>query len=830
MDRQAELMATIAELERRPAPVIETLDERRVTALLGAETARVLDAAREAAAGIKATAEEQAAQVLGAAEAVAEELRARADGVLGQRTAEAEAEASRIRGEAQAEAERVLTDGRAEAERLRCEARAEAERLEAEARAAADRLGSEATEEAERLRSDAASEAARVRAESTSEAERVRAEATSEAERLSSEAKAEADRLTSEAHALQHQAAEDSTELLDRSREDGRRMVAEARAVRERILTDMARRRNQARQQLEKLRAGRERLIDAVEAVRKVVEETSGELSTSLVEARLAGERAARQVDVDTIPPMNELDAEVELAKDAGLVDRDAIARAVSAEPIDVRPTGGDALAASAPTDMLKQVDGGAETVLDELEHLGVDEFDEDPTAGAAGSTAEPIETPGSPRPSEATTATGSTDTDTGAAPQRKAGFSVKVEDLFRSWKEGDEPAAEESPVGVRPATSGDDASDQPGTGQGSAAGAGGAKATDEKAGDLQATDSQVGVVTATPEEKPAEQGARPSSSKGSRRSKARDTGRRTARGATPPKGATKTDEAASPSEGSVSLESGLEADPVTAAHNPVTVADSEALAETTAPAGGAAAAETDEEEPTVPATADQVALHTRDAVLAGTARDLGRQLKLALSDEQNMILERIRAGSIDEAPTAVELAEPYRTVARRELMPALEAGWRSVVDRNPAIVGAVDHDLLDRVVDDLVAALTDPVRDRLESVLRDVDDPAERVRNLFRETRNQRVIGLAEHSTLAAFGEGQLAASRQAPEELPVRWVFEDCTPDCLDNSLAGEVPPGEAFPTGHFHPPAFVGCRCLLAVGRTRAEPRDHIARPAV
>jgi hypothetical protein len=29
----------------------------------------------------------------------------------------------------------------------------------------------------------------------------------------------------------------------------------------------------------------------------------------------------------------------------------------------------------------------------------------------------------------------------------------------------------------------------------------------------------------------------------------------------------------------------------------------------------------------------------------------------------------------------------------------------------------------------------------------------------------------------------------------------------------LAGPVPRGEAFPTGHPHPPAHAGCRCLLA-----------------
>jgi hypothetical protein len=33
----------------------------------------------------------------------------------------------------------------------------------------------------------------------------------------------------------------------------------------------------------------------------------------------------------------------------------------------------------------------------------------------------------------------------------------------------------------------------------------------------------------------------------------------------------------------------------------------------------------------------------------------------------------------------------------------------------------------------------------------------------------------------------------------------------DCEDNSLAGAIPAGEPFPTGHTSAPAHPGCRCL-------------------
>jgi len=41
-----------------------------------------------------------------------------------------------------------------------------------------------------------------------------------------------------------------------------------------------------------------------------------------------------------------------------------------------------------------------------------------------------------------------------------------------------------------------------------------------------------------------------------------------------------------------------------------------------------------------------------------------------------------------------------------------------------------------------------------------------------------------------------------------------ERACPECEDNGLAGPVPKGRPFPTGHRHPPAHSGCRCLLAV----------------
>jgi hypothetical protein len=65
----------------------------------------------------------------------------------------------------------------------------------------------------------------------------------------------------------------------------------------------------------------------------------------------------------------------------------------------------------------------------------------------------------------------------------------------------------------------------------------------------------------------------------------------------------------------------------------------------------------------------------------------------------------------------------------------------------------------------------------------------------------------------LGAFSAGELES---VTPESGIRWVIAahgDACSDCDDNSLAGALAPGEEFPTGHRHPPAHAGCRCLIA-----------------
>jgi len=95
-------------------------------------------------------------------------------------------------------------------------------------------------------------------------------------------------------------------------------------------------------------------------------------------------------------------------------------------------------------------------------------------------------------------------------------------------------------------------------------------------------------------------------------------------------------------------------------------------------------------------------------------------------------------------------------------------------------------------------------------------DDPedvlADRIRSCYREWKTRRVDEVAANAVLGAFGTGAFEA---LPRGTRVRWVVDpggQPCPDADDNALAGALPKGEVFPTGHRHAPAHPGCRCLV------------------
>jgi DivIVA domain-containing protein len=227
------------------------VDEEDVTRYLGEEAVGVLNAAREAAADMRAKAEEAAAQ----ARRIADE------------------DAARLRGQAEDEVARA---------------------------------GREASEEVATLRRDAADEVARLRSEAESHAASVTLEAAEWAERARVEAEREADRIRAEA-------AELAANELEIARQEGREVVSEAQASRQKVLADLDRRRRVGRVQLEQLKAGRDRLLDAYRVVRRTLDEVTAELEVAVDEARAAADAAAKRAD-GSMPLPSILDETAEAA------------------------------------------------------------------------------------------------------------------------------------------------------------------------------------------------------------------------------------------------------------------------------------------------------------------------------------------------------------------------------------------------------------------------------------------------------------------------------------------------------------------------------------
>ncbi len=215
-------------------------------------------------------------------------------------------------------------------------------------------------------------------------------------------------------------------------------------------------------------------------------------------------------------------------------------------------------------------------------------------------------------------------------------------------------------------------------------------------------------------------------------------------------------------------------------------------------------------------ASPDTLAFARRTDALDPIVTNLARRLKRALQDDQNRLLDRLRQGTgewsdgllVDEA-SQKSLYSDAATTSVRDAMSAGNAFARAAVGGRRAKAAAPDQRAVDAVSGELASTVVTLIRRRLESG--EIPDAAERVGAAYREWRGERIERLAEDSAVEAFSKGVLAGVGKGA----VRWSRNEVGPgcaDCEDNALAGAVVPGDEFPTGHRHPPAHAGCRCLV------------------
>jgi cell division septum initiation protein DivIVA len=161
-------------------------------------------------------------------------------------------------------------------------------------------------EETTRVLDAAQSAAAEIRAKAEENVARLLREAREESVRLREDAETLVARRTQEAEQATAQIREyaetqranaeaEAAAIIEASKQQGREMVQEAKEVRQRMLDDLANRRQALSQQIEQLQAGRDRLSAAYDIVRETLAVATEELHVALPEGRLSAEVASLQ-------------------------------------------------------------------------------------------------------------------------------------------------------------------------------------------------------------------------------------------------------------------------------------------------------------------------------------------------------------------------------------------------------------------------------------------------------------------------------------------------------------------------------------------------------
>ncbi len=565
------------------------------------------------------------------------------------------------------------------------------------------------------------------------------------------------DRIEQQSAATMEKASHEADTMLELAREKCRSMVEEAQGLRARVLADLSKRRKVLHVQIEQLRAGREQLAETVQDVRRSVDTIASDLFAAEDNARLAAEAAGREAldRVDTATP-EELAAQL-LSDEHEAAAEAAAAVQVGAEmPTEVRTdTKTDApIETQAPTG--EQTDTGPATESDGAV--------EGATAAPSGPKA-PYDRLGGQVPSDGTDGVQII----GAV---VAGQGLAAEDP--AGPEQGHPPADEAP---------------------------GPEEVDALFAKLRAARQNEGpepVPESVPDADTASPASAPAAAAGSG-----------------PEPSPKSGPTSSPKSGPTSSpKSGPKSSPKS---------PPKGAAERNAGEGPESVDGADDDGPPEERSPQAV---RRDELIDPIVTTLSRRLKRTLQDNQNELLDKLRSNgsrwSIDLLPDETEHVDGFSTAA----VPALEqsaaagvsfAGQRGVTGPKSDVLLGIAHDLAEAVVGPLRRRLAGG--DGLESA--DESVVAEHVGSAFREWKGERIERLAGDHVVAAFSAGTIAAAEGA-SSAQLEWLAasdsEDTPcPDCEDNGLTGSLAPGEEFPTGHRHPPAHPGCRCLLVLSAT-------------
>ena len=230
-------------------------------------------------------------------------------------------------------------------------------------------------------------------------------------------------------------------------------------------------------------------------------------------------------------------------------------------------------------------------------------------------------------------------------------------------------------------------------------------------------------------------------------------------------------------------------------------------------------------EAPIIEEAIDDTLFGQRDASLTPIIVASARKLKRVLADEQNEVLHTLRrtepVRNIDTMlPWQTEQAQRYADAITADLEKAALLG-AATIDKGTTKEHRADINRAGAIkvaVEAMTTSIVVPLRERLERSVSDAggdnEELAGMVRGIYREWKTQRIDEHLDDIARTAFGRGALAAVVPGTK---VCWMVDPngpACPDAEDNALAGEVPAGQPFPTGHDGAPAHEGCRCMLAL----------------
>ena len=603
-------------------------------------------------------------------------------------------------------------------------------------------------EEAARILSTAREAASQIKVRAEEGASRVLREATDEAQRVREEAEIEASRRRQDA-------SSDAESELQMAKQQGREMVNEARAYRERVLGELARRRELARQQIEQLVHGRDRLLNAFERARLAAVDVMAEMTplgepseyvnlsptTGPVPLMVpANDLRPRPAAADPDPdPTVALAAVVDDAAEPEVFDDAVIDDAVIDDAvIDDAVIDDEALSDEALSDEWTGDDPAGDDPSGENERIATvvplfaGELD-----GPSSDSIDPTDAPDDSAPD--VSATDDSEAGNATTDDSEAGNAAPVDDVVAKASVGDLFArirASRADTVVQRAT---------------------------------ATDIDTAEPDAHHDEPDAHQ-----------------------------------DEPAAAAESAPA--------PATEPERHLTIVGDELSVFHASPTAPAVVEHADD----TPFGRRDAEL---TPLIVAAARKLKRVLADEQNDVLHILRRAEPVHSLDALlPGVAEHGQRYATAIEGELRLSALAGAASVDDgdKGDHLHQITRAKALLPAFESLTTTIVAPLRARVERAVSDSDgdngDLADAVRAVYREWKTQRIDEQLDDVARMAFGRGALVAL--APGT-PICWSVDPngpACPDAEDNALAGVIPAGQPFPTDHTCAPAHEGCRCML------------------